>query len=141
MGDVHQSTGKYRYLGFHWHAFSYEFTAAQSGPSALEAYLSLESQPVLVIPEDWRNSCGVRCSGHGLPDLTELRDDLYVFPESLEWSMAFTRFFPAADPTSPTGTRHRGGDEVAEVGGGQPAGGELQVVQRGNGAAQERHLA
>lgn len=98
LGDVHQSTGKYGYLGFHWHAVSYEFTAAQSGPSALEAYLSLESQPVLVIPEDWRNSCGVRCSGHGLPDPTELRDDLYVFPESLEWSMAFTHEHPRCGP-------------------------------------------
>ena len=106
MGDVHQSTGKYRYLGFHWHAFSYEFTAAQSGPSALEAYLSLESQPVLVIPEDWRNSCGVRCSGHGMADLTE-PDDLYVFPESLEWSMAFTHEHSHFDPTSPAGTRDR----------------------------------
>jgi len=29
-----------------------------------------------------------------LPDLTFLRTDLYVFPESMEWSMAFTHEQP-----------------------------------------------
>lgn len=112
LGDVLTATGTYRYRGFHWHAFSYEFTRAQSGKAALEAYRALEAQPVLVIPEDWRHSCGVRCLGPGLPDLVEAGDDLYVFPESLDWSMAFTHEYPRCGPYFVRREARTGGAEL-----------------------------
>lgn len=98
LSEVRMATGSYRYLGLHWHAFSYDLVRAQEGQAALDAYFGLAAQPVIVIPEDWSRGCGVRCSGPELPDLSGCRDDLYVFPESLEWSMAFTHEQPTIGP-------------------------------------------
>ena len=90
LGNVLMATGKYRYRDLHWHAFSYDLVPSVEGQKALNAYRGLAAQPVVVIPEEWSRGCGVRCSGAELPDLSDYCDDLYVFPESLDWSMAFT---------------------------------------------------
>lgn len=98
LGEVRSATGLYRYRGLHWHAFSYGFVNAVDGAVAVDAYARQTAAAVLVIPEDWSGGCGVRCRGAGLPDLVARREDLYVFPESLAWSMAFTHEQPALGP-------------------------------------------
>ncbi len=98
MGRVKARSGKYRHLGYHWHAFSYGIVKSQAGKSAFDQYFSMSPVPVLVIPESWKYGAGVLCHGSKLPDLTDLGDDTYVFPESLEWTMAFTHEQPGLGP-------------------------------------------
>ncbi|MFK7743342.1 MAG: DUF4275 family protein [Planctomycetota bacterium] len=93
------ATGRYRYQELHWHAFSFDLVTAQDGRTAFDAYSRVTAESVIVIPEVWtRRCCGVRCSGEGVPDLTDYCDDLYVFPESLAWSMVFTHEQPDFGP-------------------------------------------
>lgn len=42
------------------------------------------------MPEQWTRSFGVRASGLPVPDLRFPTGDLYVFPETLEWTMVYT---------------------------------------------------
>ena len=89
MGPVRLLTGKWRYRGFHWHAYSAELCPAESGSQALLSYEAEAPGPLIVIPESWREAPALRVSGKP-PDLTAIGFDLYVFPESLVWSIAFT---------------------------------------------------
>lgn len=99
LAEVRRRTGAYRYRNFHWHAYSFDFVAAEDGDAALAAYTSQPDREVLVIPENWsRSGCGVRCRGDTLPTFAGHRDDLYVFPPSLAWSMAFTHEQPWLGP-------------------------------------------
>jgi hypothetical protein len=98
LGDVQAATGRYRYRGCHWHAYSYDLVRALNGETAVDAYLRQLPEQVLVIPEDWSHGCGIRCRGTRLPDFTDHLQDLYVFPESLAWSMAFTHEQPSLGP-------------------------------------------
>ena len=98
LSEVRRTKGCYRYLGFHWHAYSYNLVPALDGEAALDAYTRLSAQDVVVIPESWSGGCGVRCRGPSLPRFVDYRDDLYVFPESLDWSMAFTHEHPWLGP-------------------------------------------
>ena len=52
----------------------------------------------MVIPESWADGPGVRLAGLPLPDLSCLGTDLYVFPESLDWTMVFTDEQPDFGP-------------------------------------------
>ena len=98
LGEVRSTTGQYRYQARHWHAYSYGLVRALDGAAAVEAYFRQEPEQVLVIPEDWSHGCGVRCRGTRLPDFSDHLQDLYVFPESLAWSMAFTHEQPSLGP-------------------------------------------
>ena len=92
-------TGRYRHGSYHWHAFSFELVKALGERKALDQYLALQPEAVVVIPESWKkDGPGVRLAGLPLPDLTFLRADLYVFPESMDWSMAFTHEQPEIGP-------------------------------------------
>jgi hypothetical protein len=98
MESVKARTGKYRHLGLHWHAFSYGLVKAASQKAAFDQYFNLPPEPGYIIPESWKHGAGVFCTGPSLPDLTNVHDDLYVFPESLEWTMAFTHEQPKVGP-------------------------------------------
>ena len=95
---VRMQTGKNRHLGFHWHAFSYDFSPSREGVSAFELYAAERPTSLVIIPEFWSVAPCVRCYPESPPDLTELRLDLYVFPESAEWTMAFTHEQPGIGP-------------------------------------------
>lgn len=90
LAAVKAASGSYRYRGLHWHAFSYGVVSADSGNAAMQAYSGLDAESVAIIPEDWSRGCGVLAVGETLPDLSGLGMDLYVFPESLAWTMVFT---------------------------------------------------
>ena len=86
-------TGKWRHRGFHWHAFSSGMCPAESGRRAFELYRAEEACPLVVIPESWGEAACVKAFGR-TPDLTPTGLDLYLFPESLDWTMAFTHEQP-----------------------------------------------
>lgn len=87
---VRQRTGHFRPRDFHWRAFSDGYVRHLSGARATVEYLEQRGQPVMVMPEHWSTGHGFEVSGPDLPDLTEQPLDLYVFPASCDWTMAFT---------------------------------------------------
>jgi hypothetical protein len=99
MQPVKLRTGKWRYRGLHWHAFSSHLCPAESGRCAFEHYSAANSGPLIVIPEFWREYPAVECLGNDEnPDLTPTGLDLYVFPRSLAWTMVFTHEQPGHGP-------------------------------------------
>ncbi len=98
LQPVKARTGSYRYRGYHWHAFSYEFVPARRGEAAFEEYRRCASLPLLIVPESWSEGRPLWCHGPRRPDLSSLRMDAYVFPASLEWTMAFTHEQPGLGP-------------------------------------------
>ncbi len=90
LEPVKLQTGKYRYRQLHWHAFSFGLVHSIQGKSALSAYESSCVEPIIVIPESWQDTCGARLLGARLPDFSSLLDDLYIFPESLDWTLVLT---------------------------------------------------
>jgi hypothetical protein len=97
-GAVQLRTGTYRHRGYHWHAFSSGLVRALDRQKALDEYARQDSESVFAIPEKWSSAPGFRVTGSPLPDLSFLQDDVYVFPESLEWSMVFTHEQPTCGP-------------------------------------------
>ncbi|MBL8722961.1 MAG: DUF4275 family protein [Planctomycetes bacterium] len=87
---VKASEGRYTRRGLHWHAFAEGLVPSISGHAARRQYLQIEPETFFVVPENWSTGFGVRAAGAAMPDLTFLTNDLYVFPESLEWTMVFT---------------------------------------------------
>jgi len=87
--SVKNATGHWTHSGLDWHAFSWNFTRAQSRHEARASYFSEKATQLLVIPADDIQtavlSCGIRA-----PDFAALRTDVYVFPEDLHWTMCFT---------------------------------------------------
>lgn len=86
------------FRGFHWHAFSYELDPCISGEAAMEQYRLEKKSRLLIIPEEWNKGSGLRIEGINVPDLSGLRRDLYVFPESVSWTMVFTHEQPHFGP-------------------------------------------
>jgi hypothetical protein len=94
---VKEEHGARVYGEYKWHAFSFGYTWALRGYSALERYRALSTPEFVVMHEDL-GVPGYVCRGGILPDLTELADDYYVFPIGLEWTMVFTHEQPAFGP-------------------------------------------
>ena len=88
-GAVKARTGKWRYRGYDWHAFSYNFSRALTGAEALAAYGAQQATEYAVIPED-EDLPAYRCRGHFLPDFSALFLDAYIFDASYIWTMVFT---------------------------------------------------
>jgi hypothetical protein len=84
---LHRAEGVWSLGDFEWHAFSYEEDFSLSGEKARAAYLETGAGPRIVLPNaDDDAACLVTCSAPF--DLGA--SDFCVFPESLEWTMAFT---------------------------------------------------
>jgi hypothetical protein len=87
---LHAVTGKWTWHGFEWHVFSYEHARAIHGVKAWFTYASLSAPPLFIIcPQDERYSAFEVRDG-SLPDFRNSGLDLYVWPDDLEWTMAFT---------------------------------------------------
>ncbi len=84
---LHTLTGKWSRDGFDWHVFSFEHTPASSGTRALEAYRAERPEVLIVIPQ-FKKFPAVRLHVQVLPEFP--RTDVYVFPENLSWTLAFT---------------------------------------------------
>jgi Domain of unknown function (DUF4275) len=87
--SVKAATGHWTHNGFDWHAFSWNFSRAESRGKARASYLSEENAQLVVIPGDDIYAAGIG-SGVRAPDFGDLGTDIYVFPEDLSWTMCFT---------------------------------------------------
>jgi hypothetical protein len=87
---LHSATGKWTYLGFDWHVFSYNHARALAREKALFAYRALSAPPRLIIcPHDERLPA-IEIVGASMPDFYNSGLDIYVWPPDLAWTMAFT---------------------------------------------------
>jgi hypothetical protein len=89
---LHAATGKWKWLDYDWHVFSYGHASARNDAAAIAEYLQLEAADLIVIPEQ-----------HSFPSLPACRLanarlslfqgsglDVIVSPEDFTWTMAFT---------------------------------------------------
>lgn len=82
-------TGRWKLGPYEWHVFSFEHARALNGDRALREYGERKPEAVVVYPEAVRlPAC--RLQGERLPGFGGHFVDLYVFPESLDWTMVFT---------------------------------------------------
>ena len=94
---VKDKTGHWIHLGYKWHTFSYKFVPAASRESAIEAYSREMPSKFIVLSEDEGDPSFI-CENMPLPDLTEIGEDLYVFPDDYLWTMVFTHEHPLLGP-------------------------------------------
>lgn len=97
---VKREKGTSCYRKFHWHAFSYQFDPCVEGAKAMEQYSRQTGKTLIVLGESHGGSGKLALKAKGLlaPDLSGLRDDLYVMPESVDWTMVFTHEHPDFGP-------------------------------------------
>jgi hypothetical protein len=86
--NVERQTGSWVHRGYRWHAYSYGHEAAIEGDAALDAYLQQPQTNLLAYFEG--EHLLFDCGPARAPRLDELDTDVYVFPRTLDWSMAFT---------------------------------------------------
>ncbi len=86
---LHQATGRWKHDQFEWHVFSFEFAQAYCGERALAAYQAERARNLVVCPE-FATLPAVRLVGATLPDFRRDHADVYIWPEDLNWTMAFT---------------------------------------------------
>lgn len=86
---LHAATGRWKHGPFEWHVFSFEHARALNGERAAAAYAAERPSVVVVCPESPLLPV-VRLTGGALPDFRTEREDVYVGPEDLAWTMAFT---------------------------------------------------
>jgi Domain of unknown function (DUF4275) len=84
------TSGKWTYRSYDWHVFSYNHAPAVARDKAVITYASLSPPPHTVIcPHDERLPALEILDGL-LPDFRNSGLDIYVWPDSLDWTMAFT---------------------------------------------------
>jgi Domain of unknown function (DUF4275) len=86
---LHAATGRWKRGQFEWHVFSFGHTRALNGERSALAYTAERPGVLIVCPESV-NVPAVRLVNGALPDFRLLCDDVYVWPEDLTWTMAFT---------------------------------------------------
>ena len=88
--ELHVTTGQWTKLGYDWHVFSYGHARALARMQATFAYTAIEPPPRLfVCPQDGRLDA-LEIIGGKLPDFSNSGLDVSVWPDGLEWTMAFT---------------------------------------------------
>ncbi len=85
---VKERKGHWTFRGYIWHGFSYGFQRCIVGADAMARYQAQPSEDFYVFDEDARHV--YECSSPDYPDLTDYRDEAYVFPKSGNWTMVFT---------------------------------------------------
>jgi hypothetical protein len=93
-----RAKGRWKYHGFDWHVFSFEYARAFHGERAVVAYAAEETtgkeEParpgaIVVCPEG-RDLAAVQIVGGSLPDFRPEYADVLVWPDDLAWTMALT---------------------------------------------------
>ena len=87
---VHEATGSWRIEQYDWHAFSYSYTRALNGEKAVLAYEDERPKVLLVCPEEEQLPAVRIRIAKRKPSFRQEFGDVYVFPEDLSWTMAFT---------------------------------------------------
>ena len=85
---VKRATGHWIYGGYRWHAYSFEHEVAVVGDAARTAYAATTNREYYVLFE--HAEVLARCSGPAHPSFDDGRDEAYVFPASLAWTMVYT---------------------------------------------------
>ena len=93
---VKDTTGNWVHERYRWHAFSYDFAASKSGPSALSEYFGQWPAPFVLFNENLK-WC-YQCKADMYPDLTALCLDIYVSHHNMKWTMVFTHEQPHIGP-------------------------------------------
>ena len=86
---VRERTGRWVYGGIEWHAFSWGFCQSRSGKRALADYFAEAIESLLVLPQD-EGSPAFRCTTANHIDFTPCHEDVYIVPDSFDWTIAFT---------------------------------------------------
>ncbi len=88
---LHAATGKWKRTGYpEWDVFTFPRFRAITGEKAAVAYASLDVPPSFIVcPEDEYTGT-FRIIGGTLPNLRPTGLDVYVWPDDLAWTMAFT---------------------------------------------------
>lgn len=84
---VKEKTGQQIFNDFMWHGFSYQYEQCLSGTLALDAYRKCEVEPFYLFNEGARQCFQCNCVNY--PDFFEVFNDLYIFPQSMKWTMVF----------------------------------------------------
>jgi hypothetical protein len=85
----HDAQGRWRLSQFEWHVFSFGYTRALNGERAVAAYSDQSAPSLIICPEDGRKPAWKLTDGN-LPDFRKWGGDVYVWPDDLSWTMAFT---------------------------------------------------
>jgi hypothetical protein len=92
------ATGKWVNAGRHgWHTFSGGFFRCLRGYRALDEYNAQDAAALLVLPED-DHCAAIRCASSSPVDFSGLYLDVYIAPDSFEWTMVFTHEHPMYGP-------------------------------------------
>jgi len=86
--EVKAMKGKWVFDGFMWHGFSFGMQECAEGNRAMAAYRQQSVEDFYLFDENAEHCYG--CRGVALPDFSDAADDVYVFPESMRWTMVFT---------------------------------------------------
>jgi hypothetical protein len=89
---LHSATGKWTWLGYEWHVFSFQHSPACEGRKAVTEYLRQAASRFIVNPEEGRGMGlpAYRITDGQLPRFQGSKLDVLVWPEDLSWTMAFT---------------------------------------------------
>ena len=87
---VHAATGSWKLGQFDWHVFSHPYARSLNGQEAMRAYEEERPKVLLICPE-YEEFPAVRLRvGKRKPSFRQENGDVYVFPEDLSWTVAFT---------------------------------------------------
>ena len=85
----YQVSGKWKLDGFEWHVFSFNHTPAITGDEAINSYKTSVRTRFFVVPEDPRLEA-YSCESGEWPSFRQTLCDIYVWPQNLSWTVAFT---------------------------------------------------
>jgi hypothetical protein len=95
---LHEATGKWSAAnGSSWETFSGGFFPSVGRHRALRDYSEQSADDLLALPEN-DHDLAIRCTSSLPIDFSPLRQDIYVAPSSLAWTMAFTHEDPIYGP-------------------------------------------
>ena len=85
----HAATRKWKRGKYEWHIFSFKDTKSVDRKHAMKQYERQSVERFFVVPEG-EHLTAYFCIGGSLPNFRSLAEDIYVWPEDLSWTMAFT---------------------------------------------------
>jgi len=86
---LYAATGRWKLGRYDWHVFSYGYARALHGARALAEYSAKSPAVFLVCPEE-EGLPALRVLGGAVPDFSNELGDVHVWPEDVNWTMAFT---------------------------------------------------
>jgi hypothetical protein len=84
---VKEKTGKFQVGEFVWENFSSELEPAIFNEKAIEKYKGCNPEPIYIFDEGCRH-CYL-CNVKALPIFPERCGDIYILPESQQWTMVY----------------------------------------------------